>query len=172
MCLQITEKSSPYVASFLEKAGFPDSGGLADLALLKGRKLPAGEQAGPLRPFGVDFDPKKYVRFEEECAEVSEGLGSVFVPVANVGNGVAILLAGECGHYVMVGFAEPGVLYAGKGIVEALTGIVHGFPSPVLRPTPSSWEFEYDMSEGDAVLEFERGRFLGKVAGAESPNDL
>lgn len=78
------------------------------------------EGASPWRKFRVRFETDIAQGYEEEIRELERRLHVHLAPVANVGNGVAIMLIADTGHVLLLGYAGKGVLLAGATFGEAM----------------------------------------------------
>ena len=96
------------------------------LAELHGLEVMPFEEAGRWRKFRVCFGPEIARGYEDEIRELGVRLNAHVAPIANVGNGVAIMLISDTGHILLLGYAESGVLLAGSTFGEAMQKTLAG----------------------------------------------
>jgi hypothetical protein len=136
--------------------------------------LSPGEKVGRWTPFSVKFDVDIWDGHDEETLALGDVLGEPCTPIADIGRGNCVLMC--CGdfHHILVGFAEPGVLYAGNCIEEALTRVCHGLETPILVPDPGHPLFDYDGPVTDSIKftsgDFGSAKIETKKAQAASSN--
>jgi len=111
---------------------------------LYGIQVEALPQKGPLAPLGVKFDPRVARNHLHLVDELSIRLRTVLTPVADVGNGVAILLMADSGEGILLGYSAKGVFFAGTDIWVSLENLLTGgMISPIVfneDPDDPFWE--------------------------------
>ena len=105
------------------------------LASLHDLKVQPPVSTGTFRPLGVNFDPTIAYGYEAAIKNLGRCLNVELVPIGSVGGGLAILLMAETGHLLLLGYAEPGLMLAGKSFSEGMKRILLGEPMPAIQPS-------------------------------------
>lgn len=93
---------------------------------LAGLNIAPMPSTGSYRPLSVSLTPAIAKGYEAEIEDLGARLRTRLTPIANVGNGVAIMLLAESGHVLFLGFADRGVLVAGISFGEAMQRTLQG----------------------------------------------
>jgi len=105
-------KSFPFAAEILRE--------------LNGIEIHPTAHTGATVPMRIKFGTGIVRGYEDEVRALGNALCVSLFPIADVGNGVAILLLAESGELLLLGYATPGVYLAGKTFAEGIAGILGG----------------------------------------------
>jgi hypothetical protein len=94
--------------------------------------------------------------YEDEIGEIEKRLKTRISPIANVGNGVAIMLLAETGHVLLLGYSSRGLLLAGMSFGEGVKAILAGeMKRPVFftdDPQKLFWNDQWDPQDASTFF--------------------